>query len=230
MPLWSFASALWPSLVATLVGIICGLPIALWLNRRFVAHAQHVSEEGQRAELTDALAVLTDALALNIPRLDEVGSAVAADLYTYYTELDTATWDSVRDTIASLLHDPELLGRLAYHFSRVSAVDSLNARWTDSVDEDLNRSRKVMSRADIVRLVDDVKAEAELLRSGVEKCRSAWARVRIHVLSRGVLSRISPVDASSHYHHASRWKQMRFVTLTLPLARPGALSGFLTQF
>jgi hypothetical protein len=40
-------------------------------------------------------------------------------------ELDLATWESARPSLPRLMRDPELGGRLAYHFARIATVDRL---------------------------------------------------------------------------------------------------------
>lgn len=169
----TFWGSLWPNLVATLVGVIVGLPTALWLNRRFLAHAHRLEQARERTQLASSLAVVSDTLSANLPRFEEVTSGVAAGLFTYDTEIDVGAWDGVRDEFPRLLHDPELLGRLASHFWRVQAFERLNQMWAERCLEKHDPSRpwksKVWLRADVVRLGDALHSEAKTLRDEIER-------------------------------------------------------------
>jgi hypothetical protein len=169
----AFWGSLWPNLVATLVGVIVGLPTALWLNRRFLAHAHRLEQARERSQVASMLAVVSDTLSANLPRFKEASTAVAAGLFTYDTEIDVAAWDGVRGELPRLLNDPELLGRLSSHFSRVQAFEHLNETWAtrcrEKDDPSANWKSKIWLRADVVRLGDGLHSEAKILQDEVER-------------------------------------------------------------
>jgi len=96
----------WQQLVVTVVGVVFGIPLALWLNRRQEEREQktQVTELAQRREqLVNALiATLTDATTVLKPLRDLDAGRIA------YVSLDLTLLDSTASLKYELLDDIEL--------------------------------------------------------------------------------------------------------------------------
>ncbi len=128
-----FWSGFWPNLASTLIGVIVGLPIALWLNALAgrAATARRQSEDQTR--LHDALKAVVAAQAHNQLRLQALRSALASAQALFDVGLDTAAWEAARDQIAPVLRNPELHRRIALHFGRLGTLSRLCSTYLDMV-------------------------------------------------------------------------------------------------
>lgn len=121
-----FLNAFWPNLASTVLGLIFGLPIALWTNRRIVAHAEGQKEREDKAALLHTLDVISRALEFNRTRLEHVLDTISGGTVPFDTALDCSAWDASKDGFNPTLTDPQLRQALAYHFSRMQAIARLN--------------------------------------------------------------------------------------------------------
>lgn len=108
-PTWldvaQFLDAFWPELAATFVGVMLGVPAALWLQRRAegaAAARREVADTNRRGAIAT---ILRDSIGWNRTVL---GAGIAAmsvpSLHDW--ELDNTGWPVVRDEVVSLVTDP----------------------------------------------------------------------------------------------------------------------------
>src|SRR3954452_14815408 len=113
-------------LAATVIGVIIGVPFALWLNRRTVTHAEQVRTDAGQARVVQALASLSRSLGDNRQRLQAVVRERERDETPFPLVLDVSTWAAVGGQLVGSLHDPDLLSRLAHHYDRLGQLRRLN--------------------------------------------------------------------------------------------------------
>jgi hypothetical protein len=113
-------------LLATVIGVVIGVPIALWIHHRALMHREERRRASDRDEVAHAVDVLTLALEANRPRLQRLAQAVAQHQALYDSGLDASAWDAVQPFLTSDLGSSAIRPRLAYHFSRVAAVRGLS--------------------------------------------------------------------------------------------------------
>jgi hypothetical protein len=120
-----FWDSFWPNLASTVAGVILGLPVALWLNRRALEHGERIRTAGERTRVADALSVMGEVMKLNSSQLDNLIKVLSEDKALFDPSLDTSAWESVRSDISSEV-DPNLRRRLAHHFGRLESLVKLN--------------------------------------------------------------------------------------------------------
>src|SRR5947208_9315445 len=118
----AFFSAFWPNAAATLVGVILGLPVALWVNRLAVKGAARAARENQIQRVDHALQVLVSAMEANRNLLQEYAEILAASRLRWRLAVDTSAWDAIKEDFVAELTDPALRRRIAFHFSQLSIL------------------------------------------------------------------------------------------------------------
>jgi hypothetical protein len=113
-------------LAATVIGVLIGVPFALWLNRLNVTHAEKVRAAAERARIVEGLASLGRSLDGNLRRLQAVVQERARDQMFFPLVLDVSTWEAVGVQLVGSLNDPDLLSRLAHHYDRLEQLRRLN--------------------------------------------------------------------------------------------------------
>jgi hypothetical protein len=126
-----FWSGFWPNLASTLVGVIVGVPIALWLNKLAGGAAERRQSAEQRARLRKGLQGLLAAFCHNRQRLQVLIETLTHDKAPFDPALDTAAWEASREEIVPCLQSPDLQRRIAFHFSRLSSVSRLCSVYLD---------------------------------------------------------------------------------------------------
>jgi hypothetical protein len=128
----SFWFTFWPSLFARVIGVLLGLPVALWVTRVGVHLAGQAERIDQAARLRRALQVIDKAIDGNHLQLKALGVMTGGDMVMMTPGFSAAAWDAVKSEVIPYLHDPELQGDLATYFSEVEVVIKLNERYVDS--------------------------------------------------------------------------------------------------
>jgi hypothetical protein len=125
----------WPdfmsNLLSTVLGVVFGIPVALWLNRRV---ASLEAREAQRAEgnrLRHGLHSIHDALQINQTALNSFETTLGNQKVPFILDLDGSAWESVRTEITPYLRDASLQRRLGFHFSRISSLVRLNGMYLE---------------------------------------------------------------------------------------------------
>jgi hypothetical protein len=121
-----FLKAFWPNFASTVLGLVLGLPLALWTNRLIISHGERLKRAEEQQRLTKALDTLTRALLFNRERLQTFAQKINNSLAPFDVAIDYSAWEASRSEITPYLRDPELQQRIAYHFSRLASVAKLN--------------------------------------------------------------------------------------------------------
>jgi len=122
----AFFDAFWPNFVSTVLGVVIGLPLAFWTNRKVVGHSEKLKKTVETVLLSRTLGVLEEALQFNKHRLQAVALALQESKALFDTALDYSAWDATKSEVSARLPDPKLHRHLAYHFSRLHAVVTLS--------------------------------------------------------------------------------------------------------
>lgn len=122
----TFLSAFWPNAAATVIGIVLGLPFALWINRLALRNAEHSTLSNQVHRLNHALQVLISAMESNQGLLSEYVTVLSESKVSWHLNLDVSAWDTIKTDIIAELTDPDLRRQLAFHFMKLDALRKLN--------------------------------------------------------------------------------------------------------
>ena len=122
----TFLDAFWPNLASTVLGLILGLPIALWTNRKIMAHVESQKEREDRLALLHTLDVISRALEHNRGRLRYMHDSISGGRVPFDPALDYSAWDASKEGFNPSFTDPQLRQALAYHFSRMQSIARLN--------------------------------------------------------------------------------------------------------
>ena len=121
-----FWEAFWPNFASTLIGLLLGLPFALWTDRQITARSERRQRKEERNRLANSLDTLSRALSFNRERLKCLVQSLSNNRAPFDPALDYSAWDAVKSEIIQHLHNPTLQQRIAYHFSRMEAVTKLS--------------------------------------------------------------------------------------------------------
>lgn len=116
---WSWRD-FWPQFVATLGGVLIGVPLALFVDRRGRRWSQRQAQEEESKLLAQALRVLRGALEGNQRQLQGLHEHLERKAsIPLWSKIDIVSWDAVRGDILSRLGDLELAANLARHFAGI---------------------------------------------------------------------------------------------------------------
>ncbi len=99
-----------------MLGLVVGLPLALWTNRWIVTHGERLKSHEEQARLDRALSVLAGALKFNRTKFVIVSKVLDEGNASLDIGVDYSAWDASRSEVTPYLGDPELQQRIAYHF------------------------------------------------------------------------------------------------------------------
>jgi len=125
----TFLTAFWPNAAATIVGVVLGLPIALWINRLTLKSAEHSTLQLKVQRLEHALRVLIAAMEANLVLLADYAKVLSDSKIAWRLNLDVSAWEAIRDDLAAELTDPDLRRQLAFHFMTLKALRALNQEY-----------------------------------------------------------------------------------------------------
>jgi hypothetical protein len=128
----SWWDQLWPSLVATIAGVIIGLPAALWLNRQFTAGVAKTAELEAKRRLRAASETVLESLSANDTRLARLLDVLEENGAMFDPRVDVATWAAVESEIVAHLRDAKLKGKLAYHFAALGSLNRLSSVYLET--------------------------------------------------------------------------------------------------
>ncbi len=128
-----FWSGFWPNLASTFVGVIVGVPIALWLNSLSGRAAGRARKAEEHARLRTGLLAVLAALAHNRGRLGALLDVLQKHEALFDVTLDTAAWEASRDEIVPFLRSADLHRRVAFHFDRLRSLARLCSLYLDMI-------------------------------------------------------------------------------------------------
>jgi len=131
-PWWvSFWAGFWPNLAATLLGVIVGLPCALWINRKSESRRRERDAEQEREDLVVSLRAVLDAIDRNRGYLG-VAAQLQVGHYLVQRDLDFSTWEVVGTRTVAMLRSAGNSRMIARHFERLKELDGLIVRLLDT--------------------------------------------------------------------------------------------------
>lgn len=125
----AFLLAFWPNAAATLVGIVFGLPIAMWVNRLALRGAERASLKSQSQCLDHALQILVSAMETNQGILQEYTQVLSESKVHWRLSLDVSAWDAIKTDFIGELTDPSIRRQLAFHFAQLLILTNLNQEY-----------------------------------------------------------------------------------------------------
>jgi hypothetical protein len=125
----AFVTAFWPNAAATIVGVVLGLPVALWINRLALKNTERGAHRAQVQRLDHALQVLISAMESNQSLLAEYANVLSESKVSWRLNLDVSAWDAIKADIVAELTDPDLRRQLAFHFMKLNALRDLNQEY-----------------------------------------------------------------------------------------------------
>ncbi|MBV7542870.1 hypothetical protein [Acidovorax sp. sic0104] len=125
LSLSTFFDAFWPNLAATLIGVVLGVPIALFLNERGMHRQRRLQVADMLRQTESAIDVLIDACKYNARLLDTVAAEAQVGRVMHRPDLRITTWDAIGSIFSTGKPDATLLQFLSHHWLRLQRVQSL---------------------------------------------------------------------------------------------------------
>ncbi len=122
---YAFWSNFWPGLVSTVIGILVGVPIALYLTHYGVSIQEKAHQADERVRMHRGLESLAVAVRENAKILQHLSESVRENRVPFDVALDVTAWDVSKQEIIPFLHDAEMQRRIAHHFTRTESARRL---------------------------------------------------------------------------------------------------------
>lgn len=171
-----FFEGFWPNFIATALGILIGIPAALWVNRYAVKAAEAAQRNTEKQRLQQALDVVSRAIKGNKALVDQVVAMLPSG-YVWGLPLDLSAWEVTQGEIIPYLRDASVQQRLAYHFSQlnllVKQVD-LHTSYHIGVTSALSNAAQIRTAIgpQIVAMANRLSGEASQLVADIDKIRA----------------------------------------------------------
>ncbi len=123
-----------PNFGATVLGVLLGLPLALWTNRMISARIEKSKRIEEIASLDRALVSVVESLIFNRQCFSKMLNTLSNNQVTIDPALDYSTWDAVQRDIIQYLDDPSLQREIAYYFSRIRTLLQIQSMYLDSTN------------------------------------------------------------------------------------------------
>jgi hypothetical protein len=115
-----------PNLTATIVGVVIGLPVALFVNRQLTKEGDQRASKLERVRVATGLGVLRRSLQYNRKVLDNIATLAREGTVMRDPDLQSDTWDAVGSILTPILDDPRMLQRVSHHWQRLKRIEELN--------------------------------------------------------------------------------------------------------
>ncbi|WP_180698589.1 hypothetical protein [Pseudomonas crudilactis] len=126
-----FLSEFLPGFSATVLGIVLGFPVALYVNYRLTVF-QNGQEKAREFRLrADLVGVIVRSLAYNETILGRMAELCAEEKAMRNPDLQLTTWEIIGHSFSSLCREPELLQLLSHHWLRLQKLDQMNREMFD---------------------------------------------------------------------------------------------------
>lgn len=163
-----FFFAFWPNLAATLVGVVLGVPIALWVNRIADGAAKNAELSDKKKQLLNACNVIESVLKFNYARVVQYPEILRSRQIAWNLGLNTTTWHAVSVDFSSELTPPELRSRMSHQFGNVATLLWLNEQFLSfsfGVNASMSNASTVKDSLSLrlVELCDLLTAETDAL-------------------------------------------------------------------
>lgn len=171
-----FWEAFLPNLAATVLGVILGLPTALYVNRR-LTESQRTLQQAEKIRLReDSASVLSAACAYNMNVLDRMAELALSGNALRNPDLRSTTWDVVNHMFSPLCPDPVLLQKLSHHWLRLQRLERLNEEmfaWAISTQPSIQNQQIVLEMwGELHGLAASLHTHADELIKDLEKLKT----------------------------------------------------------
>lgn len=120
-----FLDQFWAQVVATILGIAIGIPVAFFLDRKARARDQ-TEERNHRIERTAEIAtLLVGSLEHNRSMVTSIRTSVGNGLGLLEMGLDRARWAMVSNEASRLFTDADLVGEIAHIYEELDGLERL---------------------------------------------------------------------------------------------------------
>ena len=126
-----FLSEFLPGFSATVLGIVLGFPVALYVNYRLTIF-QNGQEQAREFRLrADLVGVIERSLSYNEKNLGRIAEHCAEKTAMRNPDLQLTTWEVIGHSFSRLCREPELLQLLSHHWLRLEKLDQMNKEMFD---------------------------------------------------------------------------------------------------
>jgi len=130
--------------IGSLVGVVVGVPIALWVERRRLRReeiadverrhrADELDQERLKQRYTLLGTLLVDTIDKNLAAVERAEIDVGYDRPLYRSDLDLETWDVLKPDLLPVIQNPAVVVRIAVLFAQFrefADMLSRRAQWT----------------------------------------------------------------------------------------------------
>lgn len=117
-----FFDQFWPALVATFLGVLGGVPLALWLERGRVAREAKDRNTDRAQRTNEVAAEIATSLTYNRTALNGLITNMDEGAFSMTSPIDVATYEMFRADIAALFPEPRMRGALARIYAELARL------------------------------------------------------------------------------------------------------------
>ena len=158
--------------LATIGGLIIGLPVALWTDRLIKKRELKIEKDEELKILNTALGIIRDVIDDNFAKLGKAYSTIQNEQVQTSLRLNTSAWDATKHDILKSLHNPDLKRNIAYHFEKLHSVETLNSLYLEkatgvSVALSGNKDTREVFKQNLIEEITSLINESDELKKSI---------------------------------------------------------------
>ena len=167
-----FWISFWPNLASTVIGIIIGFPVAVWLNKLALSYTVKKQQESDKTDLHRTLNAVGGSIDHNTEKLTILLQAVGSGHFLIDTGFDTASWQAYNAQLARLNSNIELNKQLISYHERISNLTVINSKLCNNylgLESSLSGANKVREflRGHIMTEASKLSLESANIRASI---------------------------------------------------------------
>jgi len=167
-----FLNSFWPNLASTVIGIIIGFPVAVWLNKLALSNSVRKQQEADRVDLHRTLKVLGASIDHNKEKMLSLLQVVVGGRFLIDANFDTASWQAYSAQLSRLNGNIELNKQLISYHERIVNLTAINSKLCSNylgLESSLSGADKVREflRSHIIAETTRLAQESENIRSSI---------------------------------------------------------------
>lgn len=167
-----FWISFWPNLASTVIGIIIGFPVAIWLNKLALSHSVKKQQEADKVDLHRTLNALGGSIDHNKEKLWSLLQTVSGGRFLIDTDFDTASWQAYNAQLSRLNNNIELNKQLISYHERIVNLTAINSKLCSNylgIESSLSSADKVREyfRSHIITEASKLAQESENIRTSI---------------------------------------------------------------
>jgi len=127
----NFLDSFLPNILSTLIGVIVGLPTALYANRKLNAFSNRSKKLEQLNRLSKSIEITNNSIINNKTALITMLANVNEKTSVLTTNLDITSWDIVKNELINNQINPIITNKLAYYFNQITNIEILCRKHLD---------------------------------------------------------------------------------------------------